>query len=79
MTQRPTEKELSCTFPGCPASRLRLDSTTASEDYARAAGWHIWSGPTVSGQLREVALCPDHAGNTKMIKKERPEWDEPLW
>lgn len=79
MTQRPTEKELCCTYPGCLASRLKLDDTNDTETYARAAGWHIWSGLTVSGQLQEVALCPGHAGNHKIEKAARPEWDEPLW
>jgi hypothetical protein len=33
----------------------------------------------VSGRPQEVTLCPSHAGNHKIEKAARPEWDEPLW
>lgn len=51
-----------------------------TDDYARAAGWHIWKGTVMGGGLRDIALCPDHSGNQK---RQAPpvhlEGEQPLW
>lgn len=45
-------------FAHCNSSVL-LEIT---EDRARAAGWHLWSGETMGGKWAEVRLCPKCAG-----------------
>lgn len=34
-----------------------LDRGEKTEDYARAKGWHIWRGQTMTGRDQEVTLC----------------------
>lgn len=79
MTRQPTGPEIRCTFKDCETKRLDLDSTSNNITYARAAGWHIWSGYTTAGRWADVVLCPTHAGNHKRETVGRPEWDEPLF
>lgn len=34
-----------------------LDRGPSTESVARAKGWHIWKGPTITGKDQEVTLC----------------------
>lgn len=34
-----------------------LDRGSQTENVARAKGWHIWRGATMSGKEQEVILC----------------------
>lgn len=57
-TVEPTD--IVCSVPACLTRRPRL----TTDDYARAAGWHIYRQVDSSNTVvLEVALCPDHAGN----------------
>lgn len=47
---------------------------------ARAKGWHLYRGPSMTGKDLEVSLCPDCIGSPRPIpKKKGPmEDDQPL-
>jgi hypothetical protein len=65
-----------CCAPGCKTTRPRLDT----DDYARAAGWHIWRTHNASGEVCvERAICPEHAGNAKRLAPVALEGEQPLW
>ena len=76
MMQPSEPGDIVCSYPNCEASRPRLDT----DDYARAAGWHLWSGKTVTGVDKTVILCPIHAGNTKQDRTKLTfEGEQQLW
>lgn len=74
-----TMPDYRCCAPGCKTTRPRLDT----DDYARAAGWHIWRTvsdcPNVKVKERETAICPEHAGNAKRPAPVALDGEQPLW
>lgn len=64
-----TMPDYRCSAPGCTTTRPRLHT----DDYARAAGWHIWRGGV------EMAICPEHAGNAKRVKPQPLDGEQTLW
>lgn len=36
-----------------------------TDDRARAAGWHLWSGKTMGGREATVKLCPSCVGQNR--------------
>lgn len=76
----PADKAITCTYNGCTTSSPAFTSDPSQTiNHARAKGWHIWEGFLGSGIWTWVHLCPEHAGNTKREKVQRPEWDTPLF
>lgn len=73
---KPGDTPIKCSAPGCPNTRPRL----STDDYARAAGWHIWRTLNPDTSIAsEVALCPDHAGNRPREKAQPLEGEQTLW
>lgn len=69
---------IECLVPGCHIQTARL----ATDDYARAKGWHIYRELNDNDDLgwKERAICPDHSGNQK--RQPLPahfEGEVPLW
>lgn len=61
---RPADGDIECSVATCLETTPRREK----DDYARVKGWHIYTwrdGWGADAQLREVALCPGHAGNQK--------------
>lgn len=75
---KPGDTPIKCSAPGCPNTRPRL----STDDYARAAGWHIYRWHELWAQEMvelEKALCPDHAGNRPREKAQPLEGEQTLW
>lgn len=70
--------DITCDLSECPAMRMGLSTDHETEQAARAAGWHIWSGKTVAGIYKTVRICPEHARGRR-VKTVQPEWDEPMF
>lgn len=74
---------LSCTTVDCPnvfEGHGRDKAVVA--DAARAKGWHLYWGKTMSGRSQTVHLCPKCIGtNRSKLPKPPPslEGDLPLW
>lgn len=65
-----------CCAPGCKTTRPRLDT----DDYARAAGWHIWRQVNWADQvIVDTAICPEHAGNAKRPAPVALDGEQTLW
>lgn len=52
----------------CGSEYVDLGDDHVTEVYARAKGWHIWTGTTQGGQAQTVVLCPQcaDAGRRKL-------------
>jgi hypothetical protein len=64
----PGQTDIECSIARCGQTTPRRES----DDYARAKGWHIhtWrDGWGPDAPMKQVALCPGHAGNTKREPK----------
>lgn len=74
--KHPEAKPIECSAHLCQATRPRLHT----DDYARAAGWHIWRSINKNGDVcTETALCPEHAGNKPRTKPEPLAGEQTLW
>lgn len=72
--------DVTCTqIPGCTARVLARDTQAATDERARAGGWRVWDGPTIAGQCKRFAICPEHARIPRPRKPVVQEYDEPLW
>lgn len=71
-----TMPDYQCCAPGCKTTRPRL----GTDDYARAAGWHIWRQVNRADQvIVDTAICPEHAGNQKRPAPVALDGEVPLW
>lgn len=70
--------DLACCAPECTNRRPGHTDVTIAQMYARAAGWHAWTGDTLGGQRATVALCPTHARGGSVQHKPEP-YDTPMF
>lgn len=71
-------RDLTCSAPNCEKTRPGHRDATIAQMYARASGWHAWTGKTLGGESTTVILCPAHAHGMGQRNKPEP-YDEPMF
>ena len=49
---------ITCDTPPCTSLVMDQGGVQATVAVARAKGWHMYAGPSVTGKYIDIALCP---------------------
>jgi hypothetical protein len=52
-------------YATCQMTVRRLDTDQATDNAARAKGWHIWEGQTMGGHQQRKVICPKCMGSNR--------------
>jgi len=75
----PSVQDVTCQRQNCLNRVEALSTQAATDERARAGGWRVWDGPTHSGSVKRMAVCPSCARTPRQRKAEPEPFDQPLF